>query len=85
MLTNKKISLIRNFLVPNNAEDLFDFLIFASSNINVELAMDDYSNFDSESEEESNSVKAINDTWMEKSETSISKTTDYIQTTPEIF
>jgi len=62
----QKISLIRNFLIPNNTEDLFDFLIFASSNINVELAMDDYSNFDSESVEESNSVKAINDTWMEK-------------------
>ncbi len=62
----QKINLIRNFLVPNNTEDLFDFLIFASSNINVELAMEDYSKFDSASEEKINSVKAINDTWMEK-------------------
>jgi hypothetical protein len=62
----QKINLIRNFIVPSNTEDLFEFLIFASSNINIDLAMEDFSNFESASEDEINSIKAINDTWMEK-------------------
>lgn len=62
----QKINLIKNYIVPNITEDLFEFLIYASSNIDVEIALEDYSNFDLASEKEINSIKAINDAWMEK-------------------
>ena len=34
----KKISLIRNFSIPNTREDLYEFLILSKSNINIELS-----------------------------------------------
>lgn len=37
----KKISLIRNFSIPNTREDLYEFLILSKSNINVELYEND--------------------------------------------
>lgn len=33
----QKISLIKNFSIPNTKEDLYEFLILASSNINVDM------------------------------------------------
>ena len=30
----KKINLIRSYVIPNTKEDLFEFLVLASSNIN---------------------------------------------------
>lgn len=62
----QKINLIKNYIVPNNTEDLIDFLIYTSSNIDVDVSLEDYSKYDSESEKEINSVVALNDAWVEK-------------------
>ena len=32
----KKINLIRSYVIPNTKEDLFEFLVLASSNINLQ-------------------------------------------------
>lgn len=72
----KKISLIRNFVVPNTKEDLFEFMVLASSNINMLR----YDNFDSISESE----QAVSDAWeakfeqvYEKAKLSLDNTSDF--------
>lgn len=54
----RKISLIRSFAIPNAKEDLFEFLVLASSNINMQR----YNYIDSIPESE----KAVSDAWKAK-------------------
>ena len=61
----RKISLIRNFVIPNTKEDLFEFLVLASSNINLQR----YNDFDSISESE----QAVSDAWEAKFEQAYEK------------
>lgn len=57
--TDKKIiSLIRNFPIPNTKEDLLEFIILASSNINLES----YNEFGNSNETD----KAVSDAWESK-------------------
>ena len=60
------IRLIKNHIVPINAEDLFEFLMFACSNINVEVAADDNFIQDSHNEKERTHFKSVNDAWINK-------------------
>lgn len=63
------IHLIKNYVIPNNFEDLSDFLILATSNINVKLSTnDDYENCGLESEAEYISLNAVNDAWLTKAQ-----------------
>lgn len=61
----KKISLIRSFAIPNTKEDILEFLILASSNINLQR----YNDFDAISESE----KAVSDAWQAKFEQAYEK------------
>ena len=61
----KKISLIRSFAIPNTKEDLFEFLILASSNINIQR----YGILEPISESE----KKVSDAWAAKFEQAYEK------------
>jgi hypothetical protein len=65
-LDKQIIRLIKNYIVPINTEDLFEFLIFACSNINVEVAANDNFIRDSDSEKERAHFKSVNDAWINK-------------------
>ena len=56
------ISLIRSFAIPNTKEDILEFIILASSNINVELYGEN--NLTPENEV----LKAVSDAWIAKFE-----------------
>lgn len=56
----QKISLIKSFSVPNTKEDMLEFMILASSNINLRV-------FDS-TQVVTESQKALNDAWLSKVE-----------------
>lgn len=56
----RKISLIRSFVIPNTKEDLFEFLVLASSNINMKL-------------EPSSPEEAVSDAWEAKFEQAYEK------------
>lgn len=56
----RKISLIRSFVIPNTKEDLFEFLVLASSNINMK-------------QELLPSEKAVSDAWEAKFEQTYEK------------
>lgn len=71
----KKISLIRSFVIPNTKEDMLEFLILASSNINLHR----YNDFDTISESE----KAISDAWQAKFEQAYEKAKLSFGDTPE--
>jgi hypothetical protein len=55
----QKINLIHNFPVPNTKEDILEFLILATSNVNMR-------SYDSISNAASESQKALNDAWISK-------------------
>ena len=55
----QKISLIQSFSVPNTKEDMLEFMILATSNVNMR-------SYDSTNTNISKSEKAINDAWMSK-------------------
>ena len=61
----QKISLIRSYVIPNTVEDILEFMILASSNINLQR----YNDFDSISESE----KAVSDAWEAKFEQAYEK------------
>lgn len=61
----RSISLIRNFTIPNTKEDLIEFLVLASSNINIKS----YQNYDTITE----SQKAVSDAWKAKFEQAYEK------------
>lgn len=61
----QKISLISSFAIPNTKEDLFEFLILASSNINLDR-------YDEEANV-SASQKAVSDAWVAKFEQAFEK------------
>lgn len=71
----KKISLIRSFVIPNTKEDMLEFLILASSNINLQR----YNDFDAISESE----KAVSDAWQAKFEQAYEKAKLSFGDTPE--
>ena len=71
----EKISLIRSFVIPNSKEDLFEFMVLASSNINIQR----YSN----SSALSASERAVSDAWYSKFEQSYEKAKLSIGDTPE--
>ena len=71
----KKISLIRSFAIPNTKEDILEFLILASSNINLQR----YNDFDAISESE----KAVSDAWQAKLEQAYEKARMSFGDTPE--
>lgn len=61
--------MIRNFFVPNTKEDVFEFMILASSNINTAaIEAESASDVGANSEEELNAIKARNDAWFAKVE-----------------
>lgn len=68
--TNEQIlDTIRNFSVPNTKEDVFEFMILASSNINTSvMSARTSSEAGANSEEEFNTMKARNDAWLAKME-----------------
>lgn len=61
----RKINMIKSFAIPNTKEDLFEFIILASSNINLER-------YD-EQGELSESQKAVSDAWLSKLEQAYEK------------
>ena len=61
----EKISLIRGFAIPNSKEDLFEFMVLASSNINIQRY--------SEPNVISASECAVSDAWYSKFEQSYEK------------
>ncbi len=64
-IDKQSISLIRNFSIPNNKEDLLEFFILASSNINLKRYNDNYGTSESED--------AISDAWETKFEQAYEK------------
>lgn len=68
----KKISLIRSFAIPNTKEDLFEFLILASSNIDMQRDM-----------QVSLSQKSVSDAWEAKFEQAYEKAKLSFGNTPE--
>lgn len=65
VIDQQKISLIRSYVIPNTIEDIFEFMILASSNINEQR----YNDFNSISEAD----KAISDAWETKFEQAYEK------------
>ncbi len=61
----KLVSLIRNFVIPNTKEDLLEFMVLASSNINLKR----YNLFNKVSE----SQKMVSDAWEAKFEQAYNK------------
>lgn len=60
---------IRNFTVPNTKEDVLEFMILASSNINLSAASaSNFSDAGANNDEEWNAMKARNDAWLSKVE-----------------
>ena len=66
IIDKKIVNLISNFAIPNTREDLFEFLILASSNIN-QSGYDEFGNSSGiNKSSERNSRIAISDAWMAK-------------------
>lgn len=63
----QKINLIRNFAIPNTKEDILEFMILASSNIDMKLYGTE-SNID-----ETGAQRAVSDAWMAKFEQAYQK------------
>lgn len=61
----EKISLIRSFAIPNSKEDLFEFIVLASSNINIHRY--------AKPKSLSASERAVSDAWYSKFEQSFEK------------
>lgn len=72
----QKISLKRSFVIPNTKEDILEFIILASSNINVELYGE--SNLTPENEV----LKAVSDAWIAKFEQAYRKAQFSFSETP---
>ena len=56
-IDNEKINLIRSYAVPNNKEDICEFLIMACSNIDESVALNENASY---------ALKAINEAWVAK-------------------
>lgn len=63
----KKISLIRNFSIPNTKEDLYEFLILSKSNIDVDVYQNDSPMMKSDAR------VAVSDAWRAKFEQAYQK------------
>lgn len=61
------LNLIRNYSIPNNKEDIFEFIILAASNINMSVvSARNYAEFGVNSNNEFAYLKAKNDAWISK-------------------
>lgn len=61
------LNLIRNFNIPNNKEDIFEFIILAASNINMSVhAARNFSDLALSNNAEYVSLAAKNDAWISK-------------------
>lgn len=71
-IDEQKISLIRSFAIPNTKEDIYEFMILASSNIDVKLygVAYDSSQFQGMM---ATSQKAVSDAWLAKFEQAYQK------------
>ena len=68
------LHMIRNFSVPNTKEDILEFLILASSNINMSVfSAENYSDAGANSDEELSVMIARNDAWISKLEQAYNK------------
>ena len=63
----QKASLIKSFSVPNTREDILEFMILATANINLRV-------YDSMSKHTSKSDEAVNDAWLSKTQQVYEKT-----------
>ena len=68
---NQKIETIRNFVIPNNKEDIIELMIMAVSNINA-AAFNSLPN-NSMNESHKKSERAISEAWMAKYDQAIQK------------
>ncbi|MCR4635048.1 MAG: zinc ribbon domain-containing protein [Butyrivibrio sp.] len=68
---NQKIEMIRNFVIPNNKEDIIELMIMATSNINASS----FNSLPNNSMNESNmeSERAISEAWISKYDQAIKK------------
>ena len=66
-IDQQKISLIKTFPIPNNVEDIQEFVILAASNINA----NSYSSF--QYDIQTLSSRAVSDAWLSKCEQSMQK------------
>lgn len=73
----QKISLIRSFSIPNNKEDIFEFMILAASNIDLKLYGLGNQGIITASQ------RAVSDAWLAKFEQAYQKAQLSIGTTPE--
>lgn len=71
----QKIDLIRNYAIPNTKEDVLEFIVLASSNVNLQR----YNDFDQISEVE----KALSDAWEAKLDQAYQKATIMFGHLPE--
>lgn len=75
----QKISLIRNFAIPNTKEDLFEFVILAASNIDLKLyGLGDKGVITA-------SQRAVSDAWLAKFEQAYQKAQIAFGMTPEFL
>ena len=72
-IDEQKISLIRSFAIPNTKEDIYEFMIMASSNIDLKLYGLAYTN--SFQGMLSESQRAVSDAWLAKFEQAYQKAT----------
>ena len=64
ILNKKKVTLIKNFPIPNNIKEINDFMILAAGNINVNLSKKSLGNkFWNDSD---TSERGVSDAWVEK-------------------
>ena len=71
----QKIDLIRNYAIPNTKEDVIEFIVLASSNVNLQR----YNDFDQIPEAE----KALSDAWEAKMDQAYQKATIMFGHLPE--
>lgn len=57
--TSKMIELIKNFSIPNTKEDILEFMVMASSNINIDI-------FDCPNDNLVQNEKALSEAWISK-------------------
>lgn len=61
--TNKKIELIKNFSIPNAKEDILEFMIMATANIDLDILANNTSGMNLT---DFNSKKALSNAWISK-------------------
>ena len=79
-------ALIRNFIIPNSKEEIYEFLILACSNIDVDiLAAEDSSDVNIDDEREFNALQARSRAWQAKATQAYQKAQIAFGNTPEFI